>query len=527
MSNKYDVIVAGGGHNGLITAAYLAKAGKKVLVVEGQEHAGGGLRTEEVAAPGFKSNLAAVSHGFIQPNPLIRNDELGLLSKFGLEYIYPEKQTAVIFPDDRSLIFYRDVDKTCESIAQFSEHDAEAYHKFYAMAEKALEMMVAGMYNGPTPTFGAFYAGLEGSEEGRDLLRIQLGSSDAFVNEWFEDDHTKVACNRFTSEGMFDPREQGSGMNLLIFVPLTHKYGTAIPKGGSIELTNSIIRCIEANGGEIRTNSWIKEFKVANGTCEGVVLEDGEVLLASDAVVTNFNIKQLDETMLGKGNVSDRYLTSVKNLRPQSYQNMLQSIALNEAPMYKAGEDASTSFMVEFASDTMEGFYREFDAYKYGEPWFTSPLSVTSTLWDPSLAPEGKHSLYLYSYQPYELKGGAQRWDEGMKEEVAGKVLEFIQSRATNMGPENIVGQYTMCPRDFERWNPSWIGGNFSHIGCYLNQNYGNRPFPEVQDNRLPLDHMYICGPSAFPGGGVIGGGRAVAQVVMEDLGIDFFDVVG
>ncbi|MGS0763425.1 phytoene desaturase family protein [Syntrophomonas curvata] len=526
MTQKYEVIVAGAGHNGLIVAAYLAKAGVKVLVVEGQDIIGGGVMSKEgLAAPGFVTDMASVCHGFIQPNPVLKNDELELKSKYGLEYITPEKQVAVVFPDDRAIIFHRDVDKTCQSIAQFSEKDADAYRKFYDLTSKQLDMLTAGLYS-PTPRFGAFSAALEGTQEGRDLLHAMLISGNDIANEWFEDDHTLIACNRFVSENMMDPRVDGSALNLYLFIPVCHKFGWPLAVGGSGALSQSLGRCIIDHGGEIRTSSWVKKFKIEAGECKGVILESGEEILATKAVVTNFSIKQLDERMLGAENVTEHYSTRVKNLCFQEYQAMLQGYALNEAPSYKAGKDVNESFLVEFAPDTMLDFNKEFDSYSYGQPWTTSPLCMTLTRWDTSRAPAGKHTLYLYHYEPYNLAGGAQRWDE-IKEQVADEILNNYRKRTTNMGSENIIGRWISSPLDKERRNPAWIQGNFNHIGSQLIQQYGNRPFPEVQDYRLPVEKLYLCGPSTYPGPGVIGGGRAAVQVVMEDLGIDFDDVVG
>lgn len=525
MSNEYEVIITGAGHNGLIVAGYLAKAGVKVLVVECQDTIGGGTMSKEgLSAPGFINDMASTCHGFIQPNPLIRDDELELQRKYGLEYIAPENQVACVFPDDRALLFKRDVDATCQSIAQFSEHDAEAYKKFYETASASLDMITAGLYN-PTPKFGAFSAALEGYREGLDLLHGMMVSADAIAREWFEDPHTINACNRFSSENMMDPRVDGSGMNLFLFVPLCHKYGWKVPVGGSGALAESLARMIKANGGEIRTNALVDHFKIVNGECKGVVLSDGEEILASKAVVSNFNIKQMTDKMLGSENVDDHYLARVKGVRFCQYQSFLQGYALNEAPNYIAGEEVNQSFLVEFLDDTICGFNSEFDSYLNGKTWTKSPLCMTHTRWDKTRAPEGKHTLYMYHYEPYNLEEGPEHWDE-IREQFADEVLGFLRTRTTNMGPENVIGRWMSSPIDNERRNPAWIEGNFNHIGSYLAQQYGNRPFPEVQDYRMPVDKLYMCGPSMYPGPGVIGGGRAAVQNVMEDLGIDFDDVI-
>ena len=163
---EYDVVVIGAGHNGLIVAGYLAKAGVSVCVVEKADFVGGAVNTLEVTKPGFKHDTGGTWHGLIQSNPLITNDELGLTSKYGLKYLHPETLMANVFPDDTAIIQYKDVDKTCQSIAQFSEHDADAYRRFYEYSRKFASMLIMGTFS-PPPPFGAFVSQLDSSPEGQ------------------------------------------------------------------------------------------------------------------------------------------------------------------------------------------------------------------------------------------------------------------------------------------------------------------------------------------------------------------------
>jgi len=153
-------------------------------------------------------------------------------------------------------------------------------------------------------------------------------------------------------------------------------------------------------------------------------------------------------------------------------------------------------------------------------------VGLTATKWDPTRAPAGKHVLYLYHFEPYNLRGGAQRWDE-IGEAVADDILAHYAAHATNINSDNIIGRWFNTPLDLERRNPAWIHGNSNHLGAQLIQQYGNRPFAEISDYRLPVEKLYLCGPSVPPGPSIMGGGRATAYTVMEDLGLDFDDVVG
>jgi len=526
MSETYDVIVAGAGHNGLIVAGYLAKAGLNVCVVEHQPYVGGGVITRELTVPGFKHDYCSTFHGFIAPNPIIKDDELQLQSKFGLKYIRPETMTGVVFNDDTSFILHRDLDKTCESIAQFSQHDAEAYRKFHDWSINMLDMLLAGLYS-PPPSFGTQAAFMDQSEEGRQLLRALMLSALDVCDEWFESEKIKIAISRYASEAMVNPATPGTGITLFIFIPLIHKYGGGWPEGGSGKLSESLARCIEHHGGTIKLSSTIKKFKMDAGEATGVILETGEEILAKKAVVTNFNIRQIFPDMVKEAELPPGFVKNVNNLAYSSFFAMNQHLALNEAPKYKAGKEVDEAFWVEFSHTKLEDYMKAFQALEFGYPRSDLSIGIVTTKLDKTRAPEGKHTLYLYSFEPYDLKdGGAEKWDE-IGQEVADQVLDKLRSLTTNMGDENILGRKVVTPLDLARHNPSYIKGDFCHMGTFLHQSGGMRPFSGWSQYRMPVKKLYLCGPSSHPGMGVIGGGRAAVQVVMEDLGIDFDKVVG
>lgn len=523
MVKKPEVIVAGGGFNGLTVAGYLAKAGVDVLVLEGKEYYGGGVATREVAAPGFKADIASTCHVFIQPNPLLLNDELQLKSKYGLEYIYPDNILSVVYPDDSSFTFYKDLNKTCESIAKFSKKDAETYRSFYDWGSQQFDMLIAGMY-APSPPFGTLISLLSSSPEGREMTRTMYVSAHDLAMEWFEDPRVVNSLDRWASENMADPRVDGSGINLLLMIPMLHKYGVSIPKGGSGLLTDALAKSIKDRGGEVRVNSKIKQFKVSGGKCVGVILESGEEILATKAVVTSFNIRQLTPEMLGTP-MPDEYTHNLHVIRKQQFMSFHQNYALDDVPQYNAGSVVDESLMVEFCADTLEGMQKLWDTFAYGDLNYETPICFSYANYDPTRAPAGKSTLYLYQYAPYYLKGGPQRWDE-IKEDTANKVFENYCKRTKNITSSKVLGRWVHSPLDFERNFPSFMEGQINHLGSQISQSFGNRPFPLVSGYRLPVEGLYLCGCSVPPGPGVFGAGRAAVQPVLEDLGIDFEDVI-
>jgi phytoene dehydrogenase-like protein len=229
--------------------------------------------------------------------------------------------------------------------------------------------------------------------------------------------------------------------------------------------------------------------------------------------------------MLNPAELPPGFTDRVKHLRHSSFTAFNQALALNEAPKWHAGRDVDKACIVEI-TPLMDEYLKTFEDYTHGIPNATMPLLVCSTLIDPTRAPEGKHTLYLYHYEPYKLKdGGAERWDK-IKQEVADSILHKSQEYTTNLGPENILGRWMASPLDLERTNPAFVSADCMHIGLFLSQYLSYRPLPGWGNYRTPVKNLYMCGASTHPGAGVTGGGRASVQVVMEDLGIDFKKVI-
>jgi len=525
MAGNFDIIVAGGGHNGLTCGAYLAKAGLKVCVLERQDKVGGGVVTRELGEPGFLHDHCSTWHGLIQANPLIKNDELGLLSEYGLKYIYPNLQTSIVFPDGRAMKFYKDVDKTCESIAEFSQHDANSYRKFYEWAEKMLDMFTQGMFS-PPPPFGAYAAMMDESDEGRELLRASMCSGMDICNEWFESDYTKIAMTRFVAEGMVSPQAKGTGLMLFVFIPLSHKYGGGVPVGGSGVLSDCLARLIEDYGGTVRTECPIESFKVSGDEVKGVVLQGGEEVDATKAIISNLNIKQMFPDMFPGASFPEGFIHKVKRLEHSEFTAFNSAWSLHEAPKYTI-EGIEESMWVQISPGTIEDGLKVFDNYRYGIPESNSPVSICTTLWDKTRAPEGKHCLYFYHFAPYNLKdGGPAKWDE-IGEDICRGMMEELRKITTNMGDDNIIGKpWYITPLEIERYNPAMVHGDICHIAYTLSQQSSSRPIAGYGQYRMPFKKLYLTGASTHPGAGVTGGGRAPAMAMMEDLEIDFEKVI-
>jgi phytoene dehydrogenase-like protein len=524
MPKSHDVIVVGGGHNGLTAAAYLAQAGLDVAVIERQPYIGGGTITLESNVPGFKHDLASTAHIFIQANPLIRNDELGLISRHGLSYVYADQHpcVSVLFPGGEHLSFYRDIEKTVRSIASVSPRDADAYRKFATWAQPILGMLIGGFF-GPPPPLGGLFAQLDQPGPGRDLLRAMQMSCLDVLDDWFENDLVKAFLARYVSEVIVGPDDVGTGSFLFIMVPLVHTFGMGIPVGGSGALAAALARSIVANGGTILTDATVDAILLSGDRATGVRLTNGDQLTATRAVVGDLNIKQIPH-LVGEGALSADFTRSTANTKPSVFSGLNVNLALAEAPVYAQGDpELDASLLVELCP-YLPQMRQAFDGFKYGRPSTQMPGVVCATNLDPTRAPDGQHTLYAFQYQPFELAAGA--WDQH-KDQVADQVMANYAAFAPNVAGANILGRTVTSPADLASMNLSWIHGDPLHMRNMIAQYFSHRPFADAGYYRLPVDGLYLCGPSTHPGGGVTGGARAAAMVVLEDLGIDFERVIG
>jgi beta-carotene ketolase (CrtO type) len=528
MGKQYDVIVVGAGHNGLIVAAYMAKAGLKTLVLEKEKWVGGATSTAECTLPGFKHDLGGTMHSVLQGNPVIAKDELGLKRKYGLKYIFPEMSASNVFEDGTSITFWHSVDKTCEDIAKFSPEDAEAYKKFNEMAMPMFPLLGAGMFSAP-PTFGQMIAQFDQNPIGRELTRFLMMSSWDVAKQWFKHPKVLSMALKISTEAMVGPEEKGCALHMLLGIPFHHIGHAGFPEGGSVQLPLSLVRCIEANGGEVLLDREVVTIKTKGGKAVGVVTRDGEEYAASRAVVANVDprlslLKWLDTPL------SADIQGKLNRILDPLFSGLMQAIALNEAPKYnvESWSGANQAVVVEPLPSSVTDLREMFDELRYGRipTKGYAPFVVVPTKADPTRAPAGKHVLYLWHYMPYFLEnGGPAKWDE-IKVEVADKVLNAFRRYAPNVTDDNILGRYILSPYDYPKWNANLVNGGVVGFGAYLSQSYAYRPIPELGQYRTPVKGLYLSGMSCHPGGAIIGGGRATAQIIFQDMDIDFDDVI-
>jgi phytoene dehydrogenase-like protein len=513
---SHDFIVVGAGHNGLACAAYLARAGASVLVLERAARVGGGCHTEEATLPGFKHNLCSVVHTNIPTSPVYRDLEL---ERHGVKYVYPQHLRGTIFPDQRSIVMYREPGRMAAELARFSARDARTFTQLWQDYGEFIETTyLPFVYSPPLPP--SMQAGmLEKSEEGRTLLQWQVSTPARLLDEFFESEEVKVHfLARLTVLG-FAPDQHGLGWICLARILRAE---APICVGGSQQLAEGLRRALEAAGGAVRTGAQVKRILLRGKRAVGVELADGARLDAAKAVITNVEPKKSFLGMVGEEHLPAAFATRVKNYHSRGRSLFVLHLALAEPPKYRAAAGNSpvdTAFSQEMFGASMAEQVRAYHDIAMGRPPRHEMLQITlPTLFDPSQAPAGRHTAVVWQYAPYALgQGGPEGWKD-IRDEYAEHLLGLWRSYAPNMTRDKILAMKIQDPTDTERLNDNLVNG-VDVVGDMTPDQMGYfRPFAGWSSYRTPVEGLYMCGGYCHPGGGVhAGAGHNAAGVIAED----------
>ena len=520
VNRKYDFIIIGGGPNGLCVAAYLSKAGQKVLVLERYFEVGGGLATEEVTLGGFYHNTHAIYHMMVDYAPPYDDLEL---EKYRCNYVFPDLQVAMPFTDGRCLCLYRDVERSCDSIAKFSAKDAESYreafHKFRLYMD---EFLAPGTYVEPLPVLEAVL-GMEKTEVGREISELQHKSPQEIVYELFENERVRtlmlyLACH-------WGLEYDNGGLGFLVPLMLDRAVNSRLCLGGSHRLSNALARVIqEPGGGHLRGSQIIKRIIVEDGAAKGVELDNGTVYEAEKAVVSSIDPQQTFLQLVGEEHLSGDFGDKVKNWHWEKWSLCSLHAALEELPAFAADQDIGNGLMYVLGYETPDDLIGHWGDIGRGE---LSPTvgfdAVFPTMHDPSQAPAGRHTGSMYEMAPYNLNGGAERWwDRQLREEREERFLATLQRYAPNMTRDKVLWTYFVTPQDFSTKYLDMVQGSIKQGAYEIFQMANNRPNDECSRCRTPIRNLYVCGASTNPGGLVtFGPSYIAATAIADDLGIE------
>jgi phytoene dehydrogenase-like protein len=523
----FDLIIIGAGHNGLVTAAYLARAGLRVLVLERREVVGGACVTEEVW-PGFRVSTAAYVNSLLRPE-IIRDLDL---PRHGLSLLPRDPSSFTPFPDGRSLLMGPDRAFTRRQVATFSARDADALPRYEAMLERVARFVEPTLLETPPDpwslrprdlvrlgTLAWRFARL--GKDGPRALELLTGAARPILDRWFESEQLKVTLATDAIIGaMASPSMPGTAYVLFHHVMgecngVRGVWGYA--RGGMGSISDALAAAAREYGAAIRVSSPVAKILTRRARVTGVALEDGTEFRAP-RVVSNADLRVTFLTLLDPAELDAEFVAAVQGVDYAS-ASLKINVALSELPDFTCLRGAAPGPQHRgtiHIAPTLEYIERAYDDAKYGRPSAAPVLECTiPSVVDPTVAPPGTHLMSLFvQYAPYALRDGG--WDE-QKEAFADRCFDLLAEYAPNF-KRAVIHRQVLSPLDLER-RFGLTGGNIFQGAMTLNQLFFQRPLPGYADYRTPIRGLYLCGAATHPGGGVMGAcGYNAAREILRDV---------
>jgi beta-carotene ketolase (CrtO type) len=534
----YDVVVIGAGHNGLVCAAYLLKAGYRVLLLEKRSIPGGAATTEELMpkeAPHFQFNRCAIDHEFIFLGPVLQ--ELGL-AQYGLEYLFCDPTVFCPHPNGQYFLAHRSLAQTCAEIARYSPRDAEKYGEFIRYWSVLMEA-IQPLFNVPPQAIleilGSYdrrrlqqiWAIAGSKNKALDFIRTMISSPEDLLNEWFDSEIVKAPLARLAAEIGAPPSQKGITAGMMMMA-MRHDPGMARPKGGTGALTNALVKLVQAKGGTILTDQTVKRVLVEKGTAIAVEVADGKIFKAAKGIISNLDARRLFLQLVEPGAIAaaDPHLRERVERRLINNNETILKIdcALSELPRFERfTQDESHLMGTILIADSMLHVEQAHALTILGQIPDSNPSLYLDipTLLDPSMAPPGKHTLWIEFFAPYQIAGAegtglnGTGWTEELKNKVADRVIDKLADYAPNLKAA-ILARHVESPAELAERLGSYKG-NYYHLDMTLDQMMFLRPLPEIANYQTPIKNLYLTGAGTHPGGSISGmPGRNCARVFLK-----------
>jgi phytoene dehydrogenase-like protein len=510
MAAQYDVAIIGAGHNGLVAATYLARAGLRVVLLERRHLVGGACATEELF-PGFRlSSCSYICH--LLQERVITDLQLG---KHGFEVYTLAPNRFHPFPDGRYLVTWDVHAQTAAEIARYSTHDARAYLDWMAFWERAGRLLHAYFLT-PPPTYAEIMARVRGTEDEALLETLLTRSMLDLVEEYFETD--MVRAHTLSVQDIGDPRAPGSPLcYAYIKVNLCSAPGTVgIVKGGMGRITQAMAQAARQAGAEIRTGAEVARVLTEAGEARGVILHSGEVI-HSRLTVSNADPKRTFFGLVPQEALDPGFVRRVKRLSTQASYLKFHA-ALRELPDFSRylGSDFDAHYLAEVKiCPSVEYFERSWQDAKEGRPSSCPIMEVQiPSVYDPTLCRPGQHVVSIWVlYAPPHLRTGT--WEE-QRRAVGEQLIDTLTGYAPNFR-RALLDWQLLTPLDLEQ-RVGLTDGNIRHIDIVPQQMFARRPLPGWAQYRTPVPRLYLCGAGTHPGGEVTGApGHNAAQAILAD----------
>lgn len=514
--HQYDVIIVGGGHNGLVAANYLGRAGKTVLVVERREILGGACVTEEFF-PGAKFSSCAFIQGVLRPQII---EELELSSRYGLENYAPDPQGFALFDDASHIFVWQDVDKTLKQLEKFAPEDAKGLLRFGTRLRRFGDLTAHWTLDSP-PSRAEMIQHFEDAGEDELLNEFLFGSTRDLLSRYFSSDQIRGFYTFFGIVSIWGgPSTPGTAYLFGYHASgeFENTFGRwAFPKGGMGSITAALEKGARAHGVEILTGAPVTEIVIKDGKAQGVKLTDGRTFQAK-TVMSNADPKRTLGKLVPAKELRSEFRDKVARIDVRGSMARLH-LLIDELPHYigfpspALGPQHRGHAILGGSEERFEDAYIAMLKGEFPEHFPIEAIIQSAT--DDSLTPPGQHAMMLgVQNLPFELAKGD--WDS-RKKEFEERVLESLFKFAPNLR-QHILGCHTITPLDLER-TYGITGGNIFHVAMTIEHMFGNRPLPEVSDYRTPIGGLYLCGAGTHPGGGVTGApGHNAAKTVIADL---------
>jgi phytoene dehydrogenase-like protein len=527
MKGRYDAIVIGGGHNGLVAAFYLARAGQSVLVLERRDQVGGPASTIEFL-PGYRGAITN-SPGSLEPK-IVADMQLEV---HGLRWVKPDPAVLMPFPDGRFFVGWRDQARVRDTIARtFSARDADAYPRVFEFFNDFARRLGVSLFE-PPPSFAELTSRLKTPQDEADFARIFFGSIRDLLEDQLESEELRTAIAMLSMAGAVAPSMPGTAVALLqrpmsLFssnAAGTHdprnqplRGSTGLPLGGMGSITEAMRRSVEALGVTVRTGAAVKDIVVsADGSVTGVALADGSEFRAP-LVLSNLDARTTLLRMVEPRHVAQPVRDRLDGL-PIGASPFKVVLAVDTPPLFAGAPpdeaEAYSSCQIRISPDMeyLETGHRDYLAGRVTR--CPRLLGLIPSFTDPTLAPEGRHYLSFNAwFFPYELQGT----DWSVERDRLGAHIHGILSEYIPTLKHSVTAMRCYSPVDLEQ-EFGLIGGNFSHLDMTPAQHFGFRPIPDLSRYRTPVRGLYLCGSSSWPGGTVTGlPGHNAAHQALCDL---------
>ncbi|MGB5972177.1 MAG: NAD(P)/FAD-dependent oxidoreductase, partial [Nodosilinea sp.] len=508
-----------------------------VALLEKRSIPGGAATTEELMpeeAPGFYFNRCAIDHEFIHLGPVVEELEL---KKYGLDYLFCDPTVFCPHPDGKYFLSHRSLDRTCAEIAKFNPRDAEKYREFINFWQR-LTKAITPIFNAPPQAIVDILGNydlesiknllsiLGGPHETLDLIRTMLSSPKNILDEYFDSEFIKAPLARLASEFGAPPSQKTISVGGMM-MSMRHNPGMARPRGGTGALTEALVRLVKAKGGTVLTDQSVERILIDNGKAVGVRVQGNQEYRAKLGVISNIDARRVFLQMISPGDLSSEGLELQTRLDRRTVNNnetiLRIDCALSEVPRFEAYQHSDDylmgSVLIADSVRHVEIAHQEPEVGKIPDQ-DPSLYAVVPTVRDPSMAPNGQHTLWIEYFAPYQIDGetdgiAGTGWTDERKNAVADRVIDKLADYAPNL-KSSIIARNVESPGELGQRLGAYKG-NYYHLDMTLDQMVFFRPLPEIANYTTPVEGLYLTGAGTHPGGAISGmPGRNCARTFLN-----------